>query len=66
MFEGKSEGGGSCRWLLVPGTVHGYDSLEKEINDAEMNKDAKAKADKFIGMAGEWLLVGPLSGAPAS
>jgi len=62
-FEGKGEGGSSCRWLLVPDTIHGYDSLdEREVDDTEMLKDARVKMDKIMGIVGEWLLASPLSG----
>lgn len=63
-LEGKSEDGGSCRWLLVPDVIHGYDDpIHKGNDDAEMLKDARIKTDKVISIVGEWLLAGPLSPA---
>jgi len=50
----------TCRWLLVPDTIHGYDSFsEREVDDPDMLRDAQAKANKVMDIVGQWVLTGP-------
>jgi acetyl esterase/lipase len=53
-FEERT-GRGSCRWLLVPDTIHGFDQMPPFVKDEACRRDAKAKTAAVQKEVAAWL-----------